>query len=180
MTQYIWSWQNSQQFQYTINIPLQIKAIYDKLTVNITLSGWNVESFSSLPVARGCGKWGNCPSKGTTSSKKTNILWGSNVFVVVQLLSCFCLSASLWTTGCQASVSFTISQSLLIFMSVKLVTLSKHLMLCCPLLLLSSIFPNTRVFSNELALHIRWPKYWRFISPSNEYSGLISFRPGFL
>ena len=79
----------------------------------------------------------------------------------------------------QASLSFTISCSLLKFMSVELMMLSNHLVLCRPLLLLHSIIPNIRVFSNELTLHIRWPKYWSFsfsISPSNEYSGLISFR----
>ena len=72
-----------------------------------------------------------------------------------------------------------ISQSLLKLMSIELVMPSNHLILCCPLLLLPSIFPSSRVFSNELALRIRWPKYWGFsfsISPSNEYSGLISFR----
>ena len=88
-------------------------------------------------------------------------------------------SATPWTAAHQASLSFTISWSLLRFMSIELVTLSNHLILCCPLLLLPSIFPRIRVFSNESVLHIRWPKYWNFnfsISPSNEYSGLISFR----
>ena len=81
-----------------------------------------------------------------------------------------------WTAACQASLSFTVSQSLLKFMSTELVMPSNHLILCRPLLR-SSIFPSIRVFSNELALCIRWPKYWRFrISPSNEYSGLISVR----
>ena len=77
------------------------------------------------------------------------------------------------------SLSFTISQSLLKLMSIELVMPSNHLVLCHSLLLLPSIFPSIRVFSNELALHIWWPKYWSFsfsISPSNEYSGLISFR----
>ena len=78
---------------------------------------------------------------------------------------------------CQASLSSTISWSLLKLMSIELVMLSNHLILCHPLLLLHSIFPIIRVFSSELALHIRWPKYWTFsISPSNEYSGLMSFR----
>ena len=73
--------------------------------------------------------------------------------------------------------SLTISWSLFKFMSVESVMLSNHLILCCPLLLLPSIFPSIRVFSNESALRLRWPKYWSFsISPSNEYSGLISFR----
>ena len=78
----------------------------------------------------------------------------------------------------QASLSFTISQSLLKFMSIELVMLSHHLILCCPLLLLPSNFPSIRIFSNESALHIRWPKYWSFsfsISPSSEYSGLIIY-----
>ena len=80
---------------------------------------------------------------------------------------------------CQASLSFTIFWSLFKLMSIELVMPSNHLVLCCPLLLLSSIFPTVRVFSNASALHIRWLKYWNFslsISPSNEYSGLISFR----
>ena len=81
--------------------------------------------------------------------------------------------------ACQASMSITNIQSLLKLMSIELVIPSDHLTLCCPLLLPPSIFSSIRVFSNESALHIRWPKYWSFsfsISPSNEYSGLISFR----
>ena len=86
-------------------------------------------------------------------------------------------SAIQWSAACQASLSFTISQGLLKLMSIELVMPSNHLILCHPLLLLPSIFPSIRVFSNESALRIRWPKYWSFsISPSNEYSGLISFR----
>ena len=84
-----------------------------------------------------------------------------------------------WTATHQASLSFTFSWSLLKFMSIKWMMLSNHLILCHPLLLLPSIFPSIRVFSSELALHIRWPKYWSFnfsISLSNEYSVLISFR----
>ena len=78
---------------------------------------------------------------------------------------------------CQASLSITISRSLLKLMSITLVMPSNHLILCCPLLLPPSIFPSVRVFSNESVLCIRWPKCWSFsISPSNEYSGLISFR----
>ena len=80
-------------------------------------------------------------------------------------------------------LSFTISQSLLKFLSIDLVMPSNDLILCCPLLLLPSIFPSIRDFSNEPVPHIRWPKYWRFsfsISPSNEYSGLISFRMDWL
>ena len=84
-----------------------------------------------------------------------------------------------WTAACLASLSSTISHSLLKFMSIESVILSKHPILCCPLHLLPSIFPSIRIFSNELSLCIRWPKYWSFsfsISPSNEYSGLISFK----
>ena len=84
-----------------------------------------------------------------------------------------------WTATCQASLSFTTSWNLLKLMSIESVMPSNHLILCHPLLLLPSIFPSIRVFSNELALHIGWPKCWRFsfsISPSIEYSGLISFR----
>ena len=89
------------------------------------------------------------------------------------------LFATPWTVAHQASLCITKSWSLLKLMSIDSVMPSNHLILCSPLLLLPSIFPSIRVFSNELALHIRWPKYWSFsfsISPSNEYSGLISFR----
>ena len=97
----------------------------------------------------------------------------------VQLLSRIRLFATPWTAAHQASLSITNSQSLLKLMSIESVMPSNHLILYCPLLLLPSIFPNIRVFSKESVLHIRWPKYWSFsfsISPSNEYSGLISFR----
>ena len=97
----------------------------------------------------------------------------------VQSLSCVRLFVTPWTAALQASLSITNSQSLPKLMSIELVMPSKHLILCCPLLLLSSIFPRFSVFSNESALHIRWPKYWSFsfnIRTSNEYSGLISFR----
>ena len=88
-----------------------------------------------------------------------------------------------WTAASQASLSITKSQSLLKLMSIELVMPSNHLILCCPHLLPPSILPSIRVFSNESVLHIRWPKYWSFsfsISPSNEYSGLISFRMDWL
>ena len=84
-----------------------------------------------------------------------------------------------WTTAHQASLSFTISWSLLKLMSIESAIPSNHLILYCPLLLLPSIFPSIKVFSSESTLHIRWPKYWSFsfsISPSSEYSGLNSFR----
>ena len=97
----------------------------------------------------------------------------------VQLLSHVRLFATPWIAAHQASLSITNSQSLLKLMLIELVTPSNHLILCHPFLLLPSISPSIRVFSNELTLRIRWPKYWSFslsISPSNEYSGLISFR----
>ena len=97
----------------------------------------------------------------------------------VQSLSCVRLFATPWTTACQTSLSITNSQSLLKLMSIESLMPSNHLILCYPLLLLPSIFPSIRVFSNESVFCIRWPKCWSFIfniSPSNEYSGLISFR----
>ena len=99
------------------------------------------------------------------------------IVVVVQLLSRVWCFATPWTAARQASLSFTISQSLL--KCIQSGMPSNHLILCCPLLLLPSIFPSISVFSSESALRIRWPKYWSFsfcISPSNEYSGLISLR----
>ena len=97
----------------------------------------------------------------------------------VQLLSHVRLFVTPWTAACQAFLFIINSQSLLKLMSIESVIPSNHLILCCPLLLLPSVFPSIRVFSNESVLHIRWPKYWSFsfsISPSSEYSGLISFR----
>ena len=99
--------------------------------------------------------------------------------VVIQSLSHVQLFATLWTAARQDSLSFTISWTLLQLMSTESVMSSNHLVLCHPLVLLPSIFLSIRVFSNESALRIRWPKYWSFsfsTSPSNEYSGLISFR----
>ena len=101
----------------------------------------------------------------------------------VQLLSHFWLFATPWTAARQASLSVPNSWSLCKLMSIELVISSNHLILCRPFLLTPSIFPRIRVFSNESTLHIRWPKYWSFsfnISPSNEYSGWISFRMDWL
>ena len=100
----------------------------------------------------------------------------SSVSTVTQSCPTLCNSR---TAACQPSLSITNSPSLLKLMSIESVMPSNHLVLCCPLLFLPSIFPNIRVFSSELALHIRWLKYGSFnfsISPSNDYSGLISFR----
>ena len=106
--------------------------------------------------------------------------WSSNIqFSSVQSLSFVRRFVTPWTAAFQASLSITNSQSLLKFMSNELVMPSNCLILCHPLLLLPSVFPSIRVFSNESVLCIRWPKYWSFsfnISSSNEYSGLISFR----
>ena len=99
-------------------------------------------------------------------------------FSSVQSFSHVQLFVTLWTAACQASLSIANSQSLLKLMSIESVMPSKHLILCCPLLLPPSIFLSIRVFSNESVLHIRWPKCWYFSfsnSPSKEYSGLISF-----
>ena len=106
----------------------------------------------------------------------TVMMW---FFSSVQLLSHVRLFATPWTEAHQASLSITNSQSLLDLMSIELMKPSNHLILCRPLLLLLSIFPSIRVFSSESVLHFRWPKDWRFsfsISPSNEYSVLMSFR----
>ena len=104
-------------------------------------------------------------------------------FSSVQSFSRVQLSATPWTTALQASLSITNSRSLPQLMPIELVRPSNHLVLCRPLLLLSSIFPSIGVFSNESALHTRWPKYWSFsfnISPSNKHPGLISFRTDWL
>ena len=104
-------------------------------------------------------------------------------FSSAQSLSHVWLFATPWTTACQASLSITNSRSLLKLMSIKLVRPYNHLILCVPLLLLPSIFPNIRISSNKSVLHIRWTNYWSFsfsISPSNEYSGLISLRMDWL
>ena len=112
----------------------------------------------------------------------TTIFWSLNFNMLVQF-SCSATHALLfvtpWIAALQASLSITISSSLLKLMSIESVVPSNDLIFCHPLLLLPSIFPSIRIFSNEWVLHIKWPKYWSFsfsISPSNEYSGLISFR----
>ena len=112
----------------------------------------------------------------------SNVSQVLEIFSSVQSLSCVWVFVTPWTAACQA-LSNTNTQSLLKLMSIVLVIPSNHLILCHPLLLPPSIFPSIRVFSNESVLCIRWPKYWSFsfsISPSNEYSGLISFRMDWL
>ena len=112
-----------------------------------------------------------------------NLLELTLILITVQSLTHVRLFETPWTAAHQASLSSTISQSSLKLMSIESMMTSKHLILRHPLLLLPSIFPSIRVFSSELVLRIRWPKYWSFsfsISPSNEYSGLISFRTGWI
>ena len=119
------------------------------------------------------------PSHPLWSASPPALNLSQHQFSSVQLLSHVRLFATPLTAACQASLSITNSQSPPQIMSIELVMPSNHLILCCPLLLLPSIFPSIRVFSNESALHIRWPKYCSLsfsISPSNEYPGLISFR----
>ena len=113
----------------------------------------------------------------------TFCIFSPGQFSSVQSLSHVRLFVTPWTAACQASLSITNSWSLLKLMSIELVIQYNHIILCCPLHLLSSIFPSIRVFSKESVLHIRWPKYWSFsfsISPSNEHPGLISFRMDWL
>ena len=117
--------------------------------------------------------------KVTEASGLLQVSTGTRPLFAVQWLSCALLFATPLTAACQASPPFTISRSWLRLMSTEPVMPSSHLALCCPLLILLSIFCSIRVFSNKSVLLIRWPKYWKFsfsISPSTEYSGLISFR----
>ena len=117
---------------------------------------------------------------------RDDLIWQHKIyfqFSSVQLLSRVRLFATPWTGACQAFLSITNSWSLLKLMSIESVKPSNYFIVCGPLVLLPSIFPSIRVFSDESVLHIRWPKYWSFsfsISPSNEYSGLISFRMDWL
>ena len=132
-----------------------------------------VESESILP----------CHSSKLITGSFISVFWNTLQFSSIQLLSCVWLFVTPWTTACQASLSIINSQSLLKLMSIEAVMPSNHLILCHPLLYLPSIFPSIRVFSNESAVCIRWPKFWSFsfnISPSNEHSGLISFRMDWL
>ena len=128
---------------------------------------------------RGCTSWSRIREKDGLPDLLKFPCLVNRVVVVVQSLSRVRLFATPWTAARQASRSFTNSWSLLKLMSIESVMPSNHLILCHPLLLLPSVFPSIRVFSNESVLPIRWPQYWSFsfgISPSDEYSGLISFR----
>ena len=133
------------------------------------------DRFYFLGLQNHCGWWLQPWNNKTFSSWKKS----HENLVVVQLPSHVWLFVNSWTISCQPSLSFTIFWSLLKVISIESMMPSNHLILCCPLLLLPSIFLSIRVFSNELALRIKWPKYWSFsfnIGPSSEYSGLISFR----
>ena len=132
---------------------------------------------SKNPSSEGCEGYGSSKNESKTVFREEKNSEGE--FSSVHSLSCVQCFASPWTAACQASLSITNSWSLFKLMSIEVVTPYKYFMLGCPLLLLPSIFPSIRIFSSESALHIRWPKYWSFsfsISPSNECSGLISFR----
>ena len=113
-------------------------------------------------------------------------LWRKSTILIVNQFSSLShvqLPVIPWTAAHQVSLSITNTQSLPKLMSIESVMPSNHLILCCPILLLPSVFPNIRIFSNELALRVRWPKYWSFsfnISPSNEHPGLISFQMDWL
>ena len=123
--------------------------------------------------------WRNPWTKGAWWARLQRVTESDMTVSSVQLLSRVWLFTIPWTAACQASLSITNSWSLPKLMSIESGMPSNHLILCRPLLLLPSIFPSIRVFSNESVLCIRWPKYWSFsfnISPSNEHSGLISFR----
>ena len=119
-----------------------------------------------------------CPPLEKLGTDALDLFLSSSVSIVAdQFLSQDWLLATPWNVARQVSLSFAVSQSLLKLLSIESVMPSNHLILCRPLLLLSSISPSIRVFSNESVLRIRWPKNWSFsISPSNEYSGLVSFR----
>ena len=158
----------------------------EEMTTHSSILAWEFRGQRSLA---GYSPWG-CKRGGHDLETKSQplfynwqmaVMW--NVSVLFSHSVCVQLFATPWIAACQASLSITNSRSLLKLISIGLVMPSNHLILCHPLLLLPSIFSSIRVFSNESALHIRWPKYWSFsfsISLSNEYSGLISFRMDWL
>ena len=169
--------------QVYVSCGVFIHALYQGEEVPF-LSSYHLSEFffASCSEVYSCSCPGCTGRIGSTSfslnQKCTLFLWWYFV-VVVQSLSRVHLFVTPWITAHQASLSIANSWSLLKLMSIDSVMPSNHLILCHPLLLLPSIFPSIRVFSNEPVLCIRWPKYWSFsfsISPSNEYSGLISFR----
>ena len=138
------------------------------------MAPWQLPCFPKPPIALSNKVWINLGYSISTTGEEA-----ASEVSIVELLSHVWLFVTPWTATCQASLSFTTSQNLLKLMSIESVMPSNYLILCHPLLLLPSIFPSIRVFSNELVLHIRWPKYWNFsfsISLSNKSSGFISFQ----
>ena len=150
--------------------------------LSMGLSRWRILECVVISYSRGSSRsrdWtlGSCIIKQILHHWVTKEAQYCGLFVFVQSLSCVRLFVTPWSAAWQAPLPFIVSQCLLKFTSIELMMLSTHLIFCCPLLFLPSIFPSIRIFSKEWALWIRWTKYWSFsISPSNEYSGLISFR----
>ena len=140
---------------------------------------WKEARHNSFSYGRNAGSIHCLPARVSEVSNIWSQLAKTRFDVVVQSLSHVWLFVTPWTAVCQDSLSFTVYQSLLKLMSIESVMPCNHLIFCCLLLLLPLVFPSIKVFCNELAVCIRWPKYWSFsfsISPSSEYSGLISFR----
>ena len=159
---------NARDVRDTGSIPGLGRSLEKEMATHSSILIWEIHGQRSL---EGHSPWGH-KELDTTEQQ------GEDVFSSVQLLSCVRCFATPWTAACQATLSITNSWSLPKLMSIESVMPSNHVILCRPLLLPPSIFPSIRVFSNESVLHIRWPKNWSFsfnISPSNEYSGLISF-----
>ena len=141
--------------------------------------GWMVSLTQWTWVWPSSGSWWWTGKSGVLQSmgSQTVVHYWATEFSSVQSLSGIQIFENPWAAACQAPLSITNSWSLIKLMSIESVIPCNHLILCCPLLLLPSTFPNNRVFSKESVLHIRWPKYWSFsVSPSNGYSGLIFFR----
>ena len=153
---FVTPWTAARQASQSITIS---QSLLKLMSIELVMPSNNLMVYDHITVSW-CGL--NCPPKGISSVQFSRSVMSD--------------SATPWTAAYQASLAITISGSLLKLMSIELVMPSNHLVLCRPLLLLPSTFPSIKVFSNELALCIRWPKYWSFsfsISPSNEYSGLI-------
>ena len=174
-----WVWQLKQSVSLSFSICKMVIVILPTSKVTIEWLGWI--TYSELETSYMAIKWWQWWQGGCLWLWLFNPLYNQYIyfFSSVQSLSRVWLFATPWTAARQASLSITNSWSLLKLMSIELVMPSNHLILCRPLLFPPSIFPIIRVFWNESVLCIRWPKYWSFsfsISPSNEYSGLISFR----
>ena len=160
--------------QQTLKLPSQGCRVGDSVLYSETIKGCQmiqVEEWEKVGIINGDDEY-------SWQTKRKQPFWRASNATVVRSLSCVRFFVTQWAAARQASLS-TIFQSFLKLMYIESMMSSNHLILCCPLLLLPSIFPSIRVFSNELASPIRWPEYWSFsfsISSSDEYSGLISFR----